>query len=243
MKLSIIIPAYNEEKRIASTLEAYNSYFSQKKNETDLDYELLVVVNGATDNTALVVREYQKNIPELLLIDIPQAGKGLAITVGFKDAVKRNNDLIGFNDADMSTSPEEFYELVNQINGFDGVIASRYMPGATVIPQRPKIKRWGSKLVYEPLIRTLFGLRYYDYQCGAKIFKKNVIQKIAPSLHVRQWAFDLELLYLCKKNNFRIKEVPTVWIDKAGSKLRMFRSGMRMLGTVLVLRWHYWFTR
>ena len=243
MKVSIIIPAYNEENRIKGTLEAYNHFFYQKFLETQLEYEILVVINGTTDSTSAVVKNLQKSMPHLLMIDIPQGGKGLAIAQGFKNALERPNDLIGFVDADMATSPEAYYQLITHINGYDGIIASRYMPGAVVTPARPFIKRWGSKLFFESLTRLLFRLHYYDTQCGAKLFKSYVIKKIVPYLSVVQWAFDIELLYLCKRFNFKIREYPTVWHDKTGSKLRVFRAGSRMIGTLLNLRLKYWFEK
>lgn len=239
MKVSIVFPAYNEENRITNTLIAFDDFFKQKKDNEGLDYELLVAVNGTTDRTPEIVQTLQKDRPHICMINTPKGGKGWALKLGFQDALTRSNDIIGFNDADMSTSPEEYYKLIRSFAHSDGIIASRYMPGATVIPPRPKIKRWGSKLFYEPLIRMLYGLNYYDYQCGAKIFKRSVIDTIAPKITVDQWAIDLELLYLCKRNNYQIREFPTVWIEKDGSKLHMFRSGMKMLGTVVALRWRY----
>ena len=236
MKISIIIPAYNEEKRIKSTLEAYTHFFNQQ----DLDYELLVVINGTTDSTPQIVKTLQRSIANIVMIEILQGGKGLAIAAGFKNALERHNDLIGFVDADMATSPHDFLDLIKNINGYDAIIASRYMPGAQVTPPRPLIKRWGSKIFFETLTRLFFGLNYYDTQCGAKLFKRLVIEKITSHLSVRQWAFDIEILYLCKRFGFSVKEWPTVWHDQAGSKLRMMRAGSRMLGTLFKLRWHYW---
>lgn len=238
MKISIVFPSYNEEKRITTTLTAFDDYFKEKN---DLNYELLVVINGTTDNSPKIVQELQRNRPHIRMINTPQGGKGWAIKLGFEDALKRDNTIIGFNDADMSTSPDEYHKLIKSLTSADGIIASRYMPGATVIPPRPKIKRWGSRLFYEPLIRLLYGLNYYDYQCGAKIFKRPVVDMIARRISVYQWAIDLELLYLCKRHNFVVNEFPTVWIEKEGSKLQMFRSGMKMLSTVIALRWQYLF--
>lgn len=236
MKMSIVIPAYNEEKRIAHTLQAYDDFLKNMP----LGYEIVVVVNGTTDATMQVVQSLQASMPHLLAINSVAGGKGLAIARGFKDALTRENDLIGFVDADMATSPQAYYQLIEQINGYDGIIASRYMPGASVTPARPFVKRWGSKIFFETLTKLLLGINYYDTQCGAKLFKRETVEKIAPFLSVPQWAFDIELLYLCKRFNFRIKEQPTVWHDKAGSKLRMMRAGSRMLATLFALRWRYW---
>jgi glycosyltransferase involved in cell wall biosynthesis len=233
-KISIIIPAHNEENRIGKTLETYSQYLQQRTN----NYEFVVVLNGCSDNTYQVVHEKQKQFGSIVIIDLPEAGKGLAIKAGFADALVRDNDLIGFVDADMATEPRYFYDLIEHIGEYDGIIASRYMPSSQLFPPRPAIKRWGSKIVYEPLIWLLFGMSYYDYQCGAKLFKRKVIEKIVPDLTVRQWAFDVEVLYLCKLAKFTIKEWPTVWYDRAGSKLKL-SSGFRMLGSLIKMRWHH----
>ena len=194
-------------------------------------------MNGCIDNTAGIVNEIAEDTDTIRSLEIKQAGKGIAVREGFADAIKRPNTLIGFVDADMATNPEYFYELVTNIGSADGIIASRYAPGAHVEPARPLIKRWGSKLVYEPLVWLLFGLRYYDLQCGAKLFKTNVIKAILPKMQVDQWAFDVEILYLCKQHGFTIIEHPTTWYDQAGSKLDWWGSGLGMLKNLVSLRW------
>src|SRR5579872_1190238 len=231
MKLSIVIPAYNEENRIERTLRAYHQFFTTMH----MPFELVIVLNGCKDNTLGVVERIRNDLAanNIIIIDLVQAGKGLAIKAGFADALTRDNDLIGFVDADMATKADAFYDLIVNLDGSDGIIASRYMPGAQISPPRPAYKRYGSKIVYEPLVWLLFGLTYYDLQCGAKVFKRKVIEKITPELTVTQWAFDAELLYLCKKAGFIVKEIPTVWEDQADSKLTL-KGGMRMLGALLV---------
>lgn len=237
-KLSIIIPAHNEEQRIKQTLEAYSAYFDELKQNNILDFEIVVVLNGCTDNTFGVVKHVEEQFGNI--VHLSQSGKGLAIKAGFLDALKRDSTMIGFVDADMATEPQYFYDLVCALGHYDGVIASRYMPTSKLYPPRPWIKRWGSWLIYESLISLLFGLRYHDYQCGAKIFRRKVIQTVAPHLTITQWAFDVELLYLCKKFGFKIREVPTTWYDRAGSKLRI-SSGFKMLGNLFKVRFrHLW---
>ena len=201
------------------------------------------MLNGCTDNTIGVVQQRAAKWDELYIVDMPQAGKGLAVKTGFQNALTRENDLIGFVDADMATQPQYFYELVKHINGYDGIIADRYMPGAKVFPARPAIKKWGTKIVYQPLVWLLFGLRFHDNQCGAKLFTRRVIEVVTPLITIDQWAFDVELLYLCKKNGFRIIAWPTVWYDQAGSKLNVF-SEHRMLTALIKARWrHTWLHR
>lgn len=235
MNIAIIIPAYNEEKRIGKTLEAYQTFFKEKG--TQLTF--IVVLNGCRDNTFVVVTEYQKRFGNIEIIDIKEAGKGLAIKIGFQRALKGPFDLIGFTDADMATHPNYFYELIDNSGEYDGIIASRYMKESKVVPSRPFIKEWGRRLVYQPLVRLLFGLRFADYQCGAKLFRRKVIEKVTPHLSVRQWAFDVELLYLCKKYGFQMKEWPTVWYDQADSKLKIRSGGFPMLSNLFKVRWHH----
>jgi glycosyltransferase involved in cell wall biosynthesis len=235
-KISIIIPAHNEASRIGKTIDAYAQYFSTRKLQENLDFELVIVLNGCTDTTKEVVAQRCVAWGDYIrLVELSQAGKGLAIRAGFADALSRPATMIGFVDADMATRPEYFYALLAPLATCDGVIASRYMPGAQISPLRPWYKRWGSIIFYESLVRLLFGMRYYDYQCGAKVFNRNVIEVIIPALQENQWAFDVELLYLCKKYCFIIKEVPTVWYDQAGSKLAL-TSGLRMLSSIIRLR-------
>lgn len=234
-KISIIIPAHNEEQRIERTLREYGSFFEKKREQQALDVEFVVVLNGCTDGTLSVVQRLQDVVPNLYSVDLPQAGKGLAIKAGFAHALERPNEWISFVDADMATAPDAFYDLVCNVAGYEGIIASRYMPGARIFPPRPLIKRWGSKLVYETLVRALLGLKYADLQCGAKIFSRRSVEAMLPHLTVGQWAFDVEALYLCKCFDLPIREYPTVWHDQAGSKLRL-NAGFKMLSSIVLVR-------
>ena len=242
MRVSIVIPAHNEEKRISKTLLAYYQFFNSIRESEGIDFEILVVLNGCTDNTLEAIQGLYDRCEEVLILDITEAGKGLAVREGFIDALTRQNHLIGFVDADMATEPQFFYDLIMDIEDNDGIIASRYMPQSVVMPPRPAIKRWGSKLFYEPLVRLLFGLNYYDLQCGAKLFKRSALIKIVPYLTVNQWAFDVELLYWCKRFGLSIKEVPTTWYDQIHSKLNWWTGGLGMLKTLISLRWALWNT-
>src|SRR3972149_6124201 len=123
MKISIIIPAYNEEKRIGKTLQAYSKHFNSLAKGKNLDYEILVVINNTTDRTEEIVKKIQKKNKRIKYLNLKQGGKGYAIIEGFKDALKRKNELIGFVDSDMSTPPEEYARLALQMKNYDGIIA------------------------------------------------------------------------------------------------------------------------
>jgi dolichyl-phosphate beta-glucosyltransferase len=239
MNISITIPAHNEEGRIGKTLDAYHEFFSQKAKEIEaFSYEFIVVLNGCRDNTLAIVQERSDQFGDIKIIDFAKAGKGLAVKVGFEDALTRKNDLIGFVDADMATRPQQFWDLITNLGKDDGCIAGRYMPGSQIFPKRPPIKEWGRRLVYQPFVWLLFGLNYYDHQCGAKLFARRVIQEVVPFLTVTEWAFDVELLYICKKMGFVIKERPTTWYDQVDSKFSSFREH-RMLTALVKARWRY----
>ena len=115
--LSIIIPAHNEADRIEPTLESYGKFFELKtKKDRKEKFEIIVVNNASKDNTLDIIKKFSKKYKQIRYIDLEQGGKGYAILEGFKSS---NGDLVGFVDADMSTSPEAFYDIYKNINNFD----------------------------------------------------------------------------------------------------------------------------
>jgi len=238
--ICIVIPAYNEQDRITNTIHQYAQFFATDAAARRYEVLFLVMLNGCVDNTRAIVQKLGAQYPNVRAYEIPEAGKGLAIKIGFQHALLAEYNLIGFVDADMATIPAQFMALIQHIGDADGIIASRYMPGAKTFPERPWIKRWGSKIFYENLVGFLFGLRYHDYQCGAKLFKRTTLEALVPHLTVTQWAFDVELLYWCKRLGFWIKEFPTIWYDRTGSKLTIFGSGLPMLSALVRLRMRIW---
>ncbi len=230
MHIALVIPAHNEEQRIAKTLQDYADYFAQKK----VVITFIVVPNACTDDTVGVVKKIVATHSDVHLVIIKDGGKGRALKAGFVHTLRGLYDCIGFVDADGATSPEAFYQLVVSIDDCDGVIASRYMPESRISPKRPWYKRVGSLVIYEPLVKLLFGVSYYDLQCGAKLFTREVIERVAHELTVKHWAIDVELLFLCEKYKFSIKEIPTTWYDQAGSKLTL-GGGMNMLRALFTL--------
>ncbi len=231
MKICIIIPAYNEEKRLGRTLDTYVKFFSQKKKE--FDFELLVVLNACKDNTLGIVKKYCKKYKEIRYLDFERGGKGFAIIKGFEDALKRDNDLIGFVDADMATSPKSFDDLIKNIGISDGIIASRWKKGAR---QNFKLIRKITSRGFNFISRSLFLLPYEDTQCGAKIFKRKIIEKIISKITITEWAFDVNVLYEIKKQNFRIREHPTIWTDQKKSKLKVIENSIQMFLALMRLR-------
>ncbi|AKJ65041.1 dolichyl-phosphate beta-glucosyltransferase [Kiritimatiella glycovorans] len=233
MKLSIIIPAFNEECRLGPALERYASYFSPRYGD---DVELIVCVNGSTDRTAEVAREAGKQYPQIkILIEPGRVGKGGAVMMGFREA---RGELVGFVDADGATPPEAFQDLVDRIGDADAIIASRWLPASRVEPKQPLSRRAASR-VFNGLVRLLFGLALHDTQCGAKLFRGATLQRVLPKLGTTNWAFDVDLLYQVRRAGGTIREIPTTWSDAAGSKLRMGKASTEMAVALVRLRLVY----
>ncbi len=232
-KLSIIVPAHNEEKRIGKMLEVYLPFFRLMR-EKGTDFEIVVVLNACSDNTRKIVESYKAK--EIKILEFKRGGKGFAVIEGFKDALGRDADAIGFVDADASTAPAAFYHLYMHLHGTDGVIASRYVSGAIINP-KPTFKRMLFSRLYNSVLRAILLLPYRDTQCGAKIFSRKAIAKILQRVSMSQWAFDVELLYLGNKDGFKIIEVPTIWSDKNYSKINSyFKTGLMMFLGIVRLR-------
>ncbi|MDD2239090.1 MAG: glycosyltransferase family 2 protein, partial [Kiritimatiellae bacterium] len=233
MKLSIIVPAYNEEDRIGGMLEAYLDHFVPRYQD---DVEIIVSVNGSRDRTEAVVREFQTRFPQVQMQVTPEPiGKGGAIMVGGEQA---RGDLIGFVDADGATPPVAFEDLVDQIGDAGLIIASRRLPGAVIHPRQPWSRRAVSR-VFNCLVRTLFKLHITDTQCGAKLMTANAWQAIVPHIGLTKWAFDVDMLFKTRRAGYRIVEIPTTWRDVGGSKLRIGRVSFQMLLAIVRLRLLY----
>lgn len=234
MRTSIIIPAYNEEKRIGRTLEEYTSFLNKKVTK-DFDYEIIVVINNSKDKTEEIVKKFKLRENRMRYLNFKRGGKGFAITEGFKDALNRSNELIGFVDADMATPPESFYELISQSRNCDGVIANRYDKKSKIVPEFT-FRRIVVSNCFNLIVRAMFNFPYKDTQCGAKVFRREVIERVIPRLTITQWAFDIDFLYLARKAGFSIKSCHTIWKDVEGSKIRLIRSSIEMFFAVMQLR-------
>lgn len=233
MRLSIVVPAYNEEARIGPMLDAYLPYFSDRYGA---DAEILIVINGTTDRTEDIVRGYEARYPMLRhRVDPRPIGKGGALMLGFREA---RGDWVGFVDADGSTPPEAFQDLVERIGDAGALIASRWCRGAEISPRQPLSRRIASR-IFNMMVGLLFGLRLTDTQCGAKLMKREAVLKVLPHLGITRWAFDVDLLFQLKRAGYRVREIPTVWHDVVGSKIEIARVSTEMAVALIRLRLLY----
>src|SRR6266851_6857074 len=184
MAIDIVIPAHNEDRRIGRTLWAYRRRLSGS------DVRFLVALDGCTDDTYEVVRSHAQDDPRVLALRYPKLGKGGVLSEAFRQC---DAPLIGFVDADCATPPGEFVRLAEVATRADGAIASRRHPSAVLAARRPASRALTS-LAFSAGVRRLFRLPYADTQCGAKVFRREVVHGVLPYLSARDFLFDVDLL-------------------------------------------------
>lgn len=233
MYLSVIIPAYNEERRIEKTLLSVYEYLSRQ----NYDYEIIVVNDGSVDRTTEVVSNLSLKIKNLKLIDEKiNHGKGWGVKRGMIEA---RGDYCLFMDADNSTTIDQIENFWPHIqNSFDVVIASIAVKGAEAAHTEPFYKRILGKLGNLWIqFWVLPGI--WDSQRGFKLFTAKAAQDIFPKLKIARWGFDIEALALARKFGYKIKEVPIKWVNDPESKVKPSAYFQVLLET-LKIRWWLW---
>jgi dolichyl-phosphate beta-glucosyltransferase len=229
-RYSIVIPAYNEAKRLSSTLERVLEYVTSQQWEA----EVIVVNDGSSDRTPELVREAAERCPFLRLIENPgNRGKGYSVRNGMLHAT---GELLLFSDADLSSPIEEAAKLLTAIqNGADVAIGSRWIRPETQTKRQSLLRQLYGR-AFNLALRILLGLKQTDTQCGFKAFTRKAAQKIFPLQHIERWGFDPEILFLAHRFGFRVDEVPVAWADVGGTRISPLRDGLRMVGEVLRIR-------
>jgi glycosyltransferase involved in cell wall biosynthesis len=229
MSLDIVIPAHDEEDRISRTISAYRSGFSQD------DVRFHVALDGCIDATADIVRAHAALDSRVLLHPFPKLGKGGVLMETFR---RCDADLVGFVDADCATPPAELARMTVAAGSVDGVIASRRLPASFTPGERPSARSMMSAC-FAWYVRRMFGLPYSDTQCGAKVLHRHVTERVVPLMSSRDFLFDVDLLIVARKLGFDVVELPTVWIDQSGSKVRSRRDSIAMLTSAARLWVHH----
>ncbi len=234
--LLLLIPAYNEERRIEPVLRDFGRYFRESYLGK---FQLVVVLNGCRDNTLGAVQRVAAEFPFISALDFPDPiGKGGALIEGLRLAPAA--DLVGYVDADGASPPKAFHELVKLTERADCVIGSRWLPGAVLHQAQTRLRRFTSRC-FHLVVEALFGMHIKDTQCPCKVIRRTAVEKIYPSLRIADLAFDVNLLYSLKHAGFSVLEVPTEWTDKIGSKVTasLFRSSLTMFLSVVRIRLIY----
>ena len=231
MYLSIVIPAFNEESHLSSTLKEIAEYLKT----VSYDYEVIVVDDGSTDKTADIATSCSVLFKFFTLLkNSPNQGKGYSVKKGVLAA---QGDYILFMDADNSTSIDQLEKLMPGMkHGFDVVMASRRIKGAKVATSQP-IYRILLGNIYILLSKFILQSNVKDYNCGFKLYTQKAAKLIFPKLTMKNWSFDSELIFLISKFNLNAIEVPVKWADQSKtSKVRPLQDGVNSLFSLLKIR-------
>lgn len=234
--LSVIVPAYNEEERIIPTLERILAYL----REAGYRFELLIADDGSRDATrervnAFIAKEHLEE--DACLVALPQnRGKGAAVRAG---VLRATGQYILFTDADNSTPIEELGHFMEEIDSVDMLIGSRYLKTSDVQKKQPwyriALSRTANLVIQAFLID---GIR--DTQCGFKLFHYAAAKDIFSRMQVDGFGFDMELLALADVLDYRVKELPVLWIDSPNSRVRPVKEALRTLGDLVTIKLNIW---
>ncbi len=229
--LSVVIPAYNEEKRISATLLDIDKYLSKQ----DYTYEIVVVSDGSKDNTAGVVKKMQELVKNLRLIDNKENhGKGWVTKQGMLEA---KGEYRIFVDADNAISIDQIENFWPELEHYDVVIGSIESKGAKVEEHAAWYRRFLGK-VSKYLIRFIGGIwEIHDSQRAFKIFPEKIAQDVFSRQTIYRWGFDIEILVLTKRLGYKIKELPVTWINAGESKVSL-GSYVKTFMELLKIRWN-----
>ena len=232
--LLLLIPAYNEERRIEPVLRDYGRYFQEQYHGR---FQLVVVLNGCRDNTLGVVQRVAREYPFISALEFADPiGKGGALIEGLKLAPLA--DCIGYVDADGATPPHAFHDLVKRLGEADCVIGSRWLPDSVLHVEQSSKRRFASRC-FHLIVEFLFGMHIKDTQCGAKVMTRQAVEKVHSNLRIADMAFDINLLYSLTHAGCRVLEVPTEWTDKIGTKVTLFRTSLTMFLSAFRIRLIY----
>ena len=233
LDLSIVIPAFNEERRLPKAIEQIGSYLKTRP----LRAEIIVVDDGSTDATPKLIARYREEYPWLRLISNSRnRGKGYSVRHGVLEAW---GDIVLFTDADLSTPIEEADKLLAAMRerGYDGAIGSRGMDRSLIQVHQSAIREWAGSL-FNRMVRWIAGLEFSDTQCGFKAFRRERARIIFDQQRIERFGFDPEILFLAKRHGLRIAEIPVRWSHDPATKVNVFRDGVGMFLELLVIRWN-----
>lgn len=229
---SIVLPAYNESERIATTLQ---KIFAHAENNA-WRFEVIVVNDGSSDETASLVRQYAIQHSNLKLLENHRnRGKGYSVRNGMMQA---RGDILLFSDADLSSPIVEAEKLFTAINsGADLAIGSRWLDTELQIQRQPFYRQLFGR-IFNAVLRVVLGLKFKDTQCGFKAVTREAAGYLFPLQRIERWGFDPELLYLAGRFRLRVREVPVEWSHREGTRIKPVRDGVRMFVEVLRIRWN-----
>ncbi|GAA5815876.1 hypothetical protein MFLAVUS_009395 [Mucor flavus] len=245
IKLSVIVPAFDESKRLPTMLKETVEYLeSQKKNDNNYTYEIILVDDGSRDDTINVALKFAKTVPEVdmrVLALEKNRGKGGAVTQGILAA---RGELCLMVDADGATQFSDLGKLVEEIkmiekNGKGVAIGSRsHLVTTEAVVKRSFIRNFLMRGFH--LLVYVLGIRgIEDTQCGFKLFTRKSARIIFSNMHVERWIFDIECLMIAQISKMPISEVQVTWHEIDGSKVNLMMDSMKMAIDLFLIRLNY----
>jgi len=226
--LSLIIPAYNEGRRLPETLPQVANFILEQPYSS----EVIIVNNNSSDNTKKIAVEFANQYPFLHVLDEPSQGKGAAVRTGMLTA---NGEFLFMADADLSMPIDEVNKfLPPKIGPYDVAIASREVTGA-VRYNEPGYRHLMGR-VFNFIVKVLAVPGFQDTQCGFKCFRRQAALDILDSQSIDGWAFDVELLFIAQQRGYKIVEVPINWYYRANSRINPVRDAIEMVREVVRIR-------
>jgi glycosyltransferase involved in cell wall biosynthesis len=229
--VSIVVPAFNEASRIGDSIRKIDDFIRQ----SPISFELIVVDDGSSDNTAAIVNQF--SIKALRLIRNPQnRGKGYSVRQGVLAATGK---YVLFTDADLSAPIDEAIKLMSVALNEDAdiVIGSRAVDRRYIEKHQTRYRELGG-IVFNRMVRVLLGLDLHDTQCGFKLFHREKSKPIFEKQTTRGFGFDPEVLFLAQRHGLQIRETPVRWSHSEGSKVKFLRDGPRMFLDLVRIRWN-----
>jgi dolichyl-phosphate beta-glucosyltransferase len=229
--ISIVIPAYNEEKRIKGSLSETCAFL----NDSGMEYEIVVVDDGSTDGTSRIVERLVTDFPKVKLVRYEEnKGKGHALRTG---VLVTKGDFVLVMDADLSTPMEELWKLMPYLSDgrFDVAIGSRALALSDIIKKQPWWRQGMGKM-FNKIVKTLVIGDFSDTQCGFKLFGGDVARNLFGEAKIDRFAYDVEILARAKRKGCRIKEVPIRWIDSPESRVDPLKDSLQMLVDLVRIR-------
>lgn len=219
--LSLVIPAFNEDRRIGQSLDRILSFFRGQS----YTFEIIVVDDGSTDRTIEVVRGFAVSEPAIRVEPQPRnCGKGEAIRKGMLLA---GGKYLFFSDADLSVPIEAVPDFLSRLEaGYEVAVGSRRIEGAVIEVHQPMHRELMGK-VFTRVSNLILGLGLKDFTCGFKAFRRDAARDLFSRQRLGGWSFDSEILYLAKRKGYRVAEVPVVWRNDEATKVRLGRDVVR----------------
>ncbi|HEY3130745.1 MAG TPA: dolichyl-phosphate beta-glucosyltransferase [Acidobacteriota bacterium] len=228
-ELSVVIPAFNEETRLPTTLGRVKSYLDGQA----IPFEVIVVDDGSQDKTLALAQQIHSGFRQLrILANVRNRGKGFSVRRGFLEA---RAALVLVTDADLSAPIEEYEKLRSALEGNDGAIGSRALKQSDVYRRQSVFREWSGK-IFNQVMRLLTGLKFQDTQCGFKLFRREPFTPVFAAQRTEGFAFDVEILYLAHKLGLRIVEVPVRWGNVEGTRVGLI-AGLKAFGEIAKICW------